>query len=106
MSEQDPRFGSESENRRYIARERRSFASTPAEVVPVRLTRKYADEVDGVSLAGRNVGDRLPLEQRDAELLMAEGWADAAPPRERQRRADEMSRGNVAERTRGGGNER
>ncbi len=72
--------------------------------MPVCLTRKYADEIDGVSLAGRNVGDRLPLPPREAELLMAEGWADLAPARERRRYSDEMIRDEAAERTRMAGN--
>lgn len=44
----------------------------------VRLTRKYADMIDGVNLKDAKVGDRLDLPRRDAEVLMAEGWAEKA----------------------------
>ena len=56
--------------------DRRSHVGRPEEIVPVRLTRKYADVLNGVSLAGHDVGDRLPLPPRQAQLLIAEGWAD------------------------------
>jgi hypothetical protein len=46
------------------------------EVRYVRLTRKYADVIDGVDLSGAHVGDRLDLSPRDAEILIAEGWAE------------------------------
>lgn len=45
------------------------------EVVSVRLLRKYADMIDGVDLHQATVGDRLDLPPRDANILMAEGWA-------------------------------
>jgi hypothetical protein len=41
----------------------------------VRLTKKLADEIDGINLAGHNVGDVLELPPAEAELLVAEGWA-------------------------------
>ena len=56
--------------------DRRSHAGRPEEIVPVRLTRKYADVLNGVNLRGHDVGDRLPLPPRQAQLLIAEGWAD------------------------------
>src|SRR4051812_28613081 len=43
----------------------------------VRLTRKLAERVDGIDLAGHREGDVLDLGQREAELLIAEGWATA-----------------------------
>jgi hypothetical protein len=43
--------------------------------VRVRLTRKLADEIDGVNLSGRRVGDVLELPTEEARLLMAENWA-------------------------------
>jgi hypothetical protein len=46
------------------------------EVRCVRLTRKYADAIDGVDLSNAHVGDRLDLSPRDAEVLIAEGWAE------------------------------
>ena len=42
---------------------------------PVRLTRKYAEAIDGVDLSGNQVGDLLDLSARDARMLIAEGWA-------------------------------
>jgi hypothetical protein len=56
-------------------------------VAPVRLIRKYAEVIDGVDLTDCHVGDRLPLASRDARVLMAEGWAEPAPARERRRRS-------------------
>jgi hypothetical protein len=41
----------------------------------VRLTRKYADRINGIDLRGREPGDLLDLEPRDARLLLAEEWA-------------------------------
>jgi|SRR4051794_27393603 hypothetical protein len=41
----------------------------------VQLTRKLADRVDGIDLAGVREGDVLDLGPREAELLIAEGWA-------------------------------
>jgi hypothetical protein len=43
----------------------------------VRLTRKYAEAINGIKLSGYVVGDRLRLPERDAALLIAEGWAVA-----------------------------
>ena len=41
----------------------------------VRLTRKLADEVDGIDLSGHVVGETFDLPTPDARMLMAEGWA-------------------------------
>lgn len=41
----------------------------------VRLTRKYAEKIDGVDLSRNQVGDLLDLSARDAHMLIAEGWA-------------------------------
>jgi hypothetical protein len=41
----------------------------------VRLTRKLAECLDGVDVSRNIVGDLLTLDQRAAELLIAEGWA-------------------------------
>ena len=46
-----------------------------AKFTSVRLTRKYADAIDGIDLSGTQVGDRLNLSRRDARMLIAEGWA-------------------------------
>lgn len=77
--------------RRHSGRDRRSEAR-PEEVAPVRLTRKYADVIDGIDLSTRDVGDRLPLPPRDAQVLVAEGWAEPAPARDRRRGAEECER--------------
>ena len=55
------------------------------EVRCVRLTRKYAEVIDGVDLSDAHVGDRLDLSPHDAEVLIAEGWAERAT---RQRTSD------------------
>ena len=51
------------------------------DIVRVRLTRKLADRIDGVDISGHRVGDTLSLPTRDAELLVAEGWAIPEPQR-------------------------
>ena len=51
------------------------------EVASVRLVRKFADILDGVNLQTAKVGDRLDLPRRDAEVLIAEGWAERAEER-------------------------
>ncbi len=58
-----------------VERRRRDVSD---EVEPVVLTRKYAECIDGVTLEGHVVGDRLPLSRRHAGLLIAEGWAEPA----------------------------
>src|SRR5262245_24156396 len=42
----------------------------------LRLTKKLAEEVDGISLVGYRVGDLLHLSRKDADVLLAEGWAE------------------------------
>jgi hypothetical protein len=44
----------------------------------VRLTRKYAECLDGVDLSECRAGQVLDLSERDAKLLIAEGWAKPA----------------------------
>jgi hypothetical protein len=46
----------------------------------VRLTRKFAELINGVDLSKVHAGDTLDLSTRDAQILLAEGWA--APERE------------------------
>lgn len=41
----------------------------------VRLTRKLADQVDGVDLRNRYVGQVLDVEPPEATLLVLEQWA-------------------------------
>ncbi len=57
----------------------------------MRLTRKYSEVIDDVDLSGSKVGDRLRLSERDARMLIAEGWAtpcDDEPPPRRQPHKD------------------
>jgi hypothetical protein len=59
----------------------------------VVLTRKLADSMDGINVAGYAVGDVLDLTASEARLLVAEQWATperrrhagAAPAIERRR---------------------
>ena len=44
----------------------------------VRLTRKFAEQLDGVDLRAHDVGDVLDLPEREARLLLAEEWAEPA----------------------------
>src|SRR5688572_26665663 len=53
----------------------------------VRLTRKYAEMIDGVDLADAHVGDELKLPTHDADMLIAEGWAEPTSDRRGGRRA-------------------
>jgi hypothetical protein len=51
----------------------------------IRLTRKFADLINGIDLSKAHTGETLDLSPRDAEMLLAEGWAEyagAAKPRE------------------------
>jgi len=51
------------------------------EILVVKLTRKFAQVIDGVNIARAHVGDRLELPQHEAEVLIAEGWAELVAPR-------------------------
>src|SRR5262245_21999834 len=58
-------------------------------MIRVRLTRKFASLIDGIDLSQRRAGDELELSDRDARLLILEGWAsatDSSPRRPRKRR--------------------
>jgi hypothetical protein len=44
----------------------------------IRLTRKLAELLNGVDLSRRRVGDVFDLPLRDAQVLVAEGWARPA----------------------------
>ena len=51
----------------------------------IRLTRKFADLINGIDLSKAQTGETLDLSTRDAEMLLAEGWAEyagAEQPRE------------------------
>jgi hypothetical protein len=67
---------------------RKTEDETTGPVTAVRLTRKFADVIDGVDLRDAKVGDELKLPPHDADVLVAEGWAELTrPPR---RRADDL----------------
>jgi hypothetical protein len=63
----------------------------------VRLTRKLAEQLDGVDVSPYEVGDILDVSQREAELLIAEGWAR---PHEARGAAFRHQRAAAAERAR------
>lgn len=56
----------------------------------VRLTRKYAEMIDGVDLAAAHVGDELKLPTHDADMLIAEGWAEPTSDRRGGRRSTDI----------------
>jgi len=41
----------------------------------VRLTKKFAERIDGVDLSANEPGDMLDLPPSEGRLLLAEGWA-------------------------------
>jgi hypothetical protein len=43
--------------------------------VRVRLTRKLANEIDGVNLADNKVGEVIDLPDQKGRMLVAEDWA-------------------------------
>jgi hypothetical protein len=49
----------------------------------VRLTKKFAERVNGVDLAGRHVGDVFELADAEARRLIEVGWATAEIERRR-----------------------
>lgn len=44
----------------------------------IRLTRKFADLINGIDLSKAHTGETLDLSPHDAQMLMAEGWAEFA----------------------------
>ena len=50
--------------------------NTGGATLVVRLTKKLAEQIDGVSLVGYRVGDLIHLERHEADTLVAEGWAE------------------------------
>lgn len=47
----------------------------------VRLTRKFAERIDGVDLSNFAVGDVIDLPEAKARSLVAEGWGEFEPRR-------------------------
>jgi hypothetical protein len=41
----------------------------------IQLIRKLAEQLNGVDVSGQQVGAVIDLPTREAELLVAEGWA-------------------------------
>jgi hypothetical protein len=60
----------------------RPLADDPFPLARVRLTRKYADRLDGIDLSWFAVGDVLELPLWQGQLLIAEHWAEpvTGPP--------------------------
>ena len=69
----------------YSGPERRQ-TTCDGDVEPVILTKKLADELDGIELDAFEVGDRLCLAKPKAALIVAEGWARPAAAGQRRRR--------------------
>jgi hypothetical protein len=57
------------------------------DIAVVRLTHKYAEMIDDVDLSGCQVGETLQLRAHDANLLIAEGWAERVDERRRTHQA-------------------
>jgi hypothetical protein len=53
------------------------------EKVRVRLTKKFANMIDGVDLSRYMVGQTMRVPPAEARLLIAEGWAEPVAQRER-----------------------
>ena len=58
----------------------------------VRLTRKFSNLLNGLDLSRYEKGDTLDLSPRDADMLVAEGWAERAEGPTRDRAADRPAR--------------
>ena len=43
--------------------------------IRVRLTRKFAQILNGIDLSRTKAGEEIELSKREADLLVAEGWA-------------------------------
>ena len=57
----------------------------------IRLTRKFADLINGIDLSKAHTGETLDLSPRDAQILMAEGWAEFAGGDQPRAMADEST---------------
>jgi hypothetical protein len=56
----------------------------------IRLTRKFADLINGIDLSKAHTGETLDLSTRDAQMLMAEGWAELAGAEQPRETAHEL----------------
>lgn len=52
----------------------------------VRLTRKFANLINGIDLSHRRPGDVLELTDSEARMLILEGWATASDAGLRKRK--------------------
>ena len=41
----------------------------------VRLTRKFANMINGIDLSAVRAGDEIEVSSKEADMLIAEGWA-------------------------------
>lgn len=44
-------------------------------MVKVRLTRKFAQMIDGIDLSRVHAGEEIDVSPREADILIKEGWA-------------------------------
>jgi len=58
----------------------------------VRLTRKFADLINGIDLSKAHAGETRELSDREAGILLAEGWAEYAGRSSRATARTEMPR--------------
>ena len=58
----------------------------------IRLTRKLADLLNGIDLSKAREGETLDLSEREARLLLAEGWAEYDGGNQPRHQADEPAR--------------
>jgi hypothetical protein len=65
----------------------------------IRLTRKFSNVINGVDLSKVRAGETIDLSDHDAEMLMAEGWAEMAGPTAPRAEAHEKPRKSSRPRT-------
>lgn len=75
----------------------------------MRLTKKFAELIDGIDLSRAKAGERIELSEREARILIAEGWAQpvtgnhgAVAKDKSPRRRSKHSRQEAASLQRGG----
>lgn len=61
----------------------------------IRLTHKYSQSINGIDLSKVREGDTIEMSGRDADMLVAEGWAVV----ERDRAHDGARKRRTAPRT-------
>ena len=58
----------------------------------IRLTKKLADALNGLDLTTMRVGAVIDLDAPMARMLIAENWAEEAPPVDVRATADDQNR--------------